>query len=183
VKESFYREAEFRATQAEEAKKKAKAEVADLTKVQEDKSRELEDLIAEYKGKLEDMAEDWDAARGAAAMLREELAALKLQHAPELAAEKAASEGVVLAVQAEKTSFEAFVREMSRKLLGESSSLSLLLWGERARFEGPVPERGESVLGASPRAWRVRLGSQSPSGESVSGASPRAWRVRVRSEL
>jgi hypothetical protein len=46
VKESFYREAEFRATQAEEAKKKAKAEIADLTKVLEDKSKELEDVIA-----------------------------------------------------------------------------------------------------------------------------------------
>ena len=39
VKESFYREAEFRAKQAEEARKKAKAEVADLTKVLEEKGR------------------------------------------------------------------------------------------------------------------------------------------------
>jgi CHASE3 domain sensor protein len=123
VKESFYREAEFRATQAEEAKKKAKAEVADLTKVLEDKGKELEDVIAEYKGKLEAAAEDRDTARGATAALREELAALKQQHAKELATEKATSEGVVLAVQAEKTSFEAFVREMSRQLLGKFSSL------------------------------------------------------------
>nr|XP_051215048.1 uncharacterized protein LOC127332753 [Lolium perenne] len=35
VKESFYREAEFRAQQAEEARKRAKAEVAELTKVLE----------------------------------------------------------------------------------------------------------------------------------------------------
>nr|XP_051209812.1 uncharacterized protein LOC127327067 [Lolium perenne] len=57
-------------------------------------------------------------ARGAAASLREEVAALKQQHAKELAAEKEASEGIVLAVQAEKTNFEAFVREMSRQILG-----------------------------------------------------------------
>ncbi|KAK1618265.1 hypothetical protein QYE76_023782 [Lolium multiflorum] len=88
VKESFYREAEFRAQQAEEARKRAKAEVAELTKVLEQKGRELEDVIAEYK------------------------------HAKELAAEKEASEGIVLAVQAEKTNFEAFVREMSRQILG-----------------------------------------------------------------
>nr|XP_051211522.1 uncharacterized protein LOC127329015 [Lolium perenne] len=49
VKESFYREAEFRAQQAEEARKRAKAEVAELTKVLEQKGRELEDVIAEYK--------------------------------------------------------------------------------------------------------------------------------------
>nr|XP_051222246.1 uncharacterized protein LOC127340545 [Lolium perenne] len=53
VKESFYREAEFRAQQAEEARKRAKAEVAELTKVLEQKGRELEDVIAEYKVKLE----------------------------------------------------------------------------------------------------------------------------------
>ncbi|KAK1602290.1 hypothetical protein QYE76_008139 [Lolium multiflorum] len=120
VKESFYREAEFRAKQAEEARKKAKAEVADLTKVLEEKGRELEAVIAEYKGKLEAATEARDAARGAAVALREEVAALKQQHAKELAAEKEASEGIVLAVQAEKTSFEAFVREMSRQLLGTS---------------------------------------------------------------
>jgi chromosome segregation ATPase len=126
MKESFCREADFRAKQAEEAKKKAKAEIADLSKVLEDKSKELEDVIAEYKGKLEAAVEDRDAARGAAATLREELAALKLQHSKELAAEKEASEGTVLAVQAEKTSFEAFVREMSRQLLGKCFSLLFL---------------------------------------------------------
>ncbi|KAK1650279.1 hypothetical protein QYE76_068084 [Lolium multiflorum] len=120
VKESFYREAEFRAQQAEEARKKAKAEVADLTRVLEQKGRELEDVIAEYKVKLEAATDARDSARGAAAALREEVAALKQQHAKELAAEKEASEGIVLAVQAEKTNFEAFVREMSRQLLGTS---------------------------------------------------------------
>nr|XP_051220896.1 uncharacterized protein LOC127339032 [Lolium perenne] len=125
VKESFYREAEFRATQAEEAKKKAKAEIADLTN----------------KGKLEAAAEDRDTARGAAAALREEIAALKQQHAKELAAEKAASEGVVLAVQAEKTSFEAFVREMSRQLLARGSASRSPL---RVRCGGNL-ERGESA--------------------------------------
>jgi cystathionine beta-lyase/cystathionine gamma-synthase len=119
VKESFYREAEFRAQQAEEARKRAKAEAAELTKVLEQKGRELEDVIAEYKVKLEAATDARDSARGAAASLREELAALKQQHAKELAAEKEASEGIVLAVQAEKTNFEAFVREMSRQILGK----------------------------------------------------------------
>ncbi|KAK1698784.1 hypothetical protein QYE76_015481 [Lolium multiflorum] len=118
VKESLYREADFRAQQAEEARKKAAAEVVNLTKVLEKKGRELEDVIAEYKGKLETVTSARDSARGAAASLREEIATLKQQHAQELAAEKEASEGVVLAVQAEKTSFEAFVREMSRQILG-----------------------------------------------------------------
>ncbi|KAK1692934.1 hypothetical protein QYE76_009631 [Lolium multiflorum] len=113
-----FREAEFRAQQAEEARKRAKAEVAELTKVLEQKGRELEDVIAEYKVKLEAATDARDSARGAAASLREEVAALKQQHAKELAAEKEASEGIVLAVQAEKTSFEAFVREMSRQILG-----------------------------------------------------------------
>jgi hypothetical protein len=188
VKESFYREAEFRATQAEEAKKKAKADIADLTKVLEDKSKELEDVIAEYKGKLEAAVEDRDTARGAAAALREELAALKQQHAKELATEKVTLEGVVLAVQAEKTSFEAFVREMSRQLLGKFSSLFSFFWWELWRCSwkgqslntasplggdppsvaspsrGPVPARGESVSRG-----------QSPSVVNPSrGASPRA---------
>ncbi|KAK1625972.1 hypothetical protein QYE76_000287 [Lolium multiflorum] len=118
VKESLYREADFRAQHAEEARKRATAEVADLTKVLEQKGRELEDVITEYKGKLEAATEARDSARGAAASLREDVAALKQQHAKELAAEKEASEGIVLAVQAEKTNFEAFVREMSRQILG-----------------------------------------------------------------
>lgn len=118
VEESFYREAEFRAQQAEEARKRAKAEVAELTNVLEQKGRELEDVIAEYKVKLEAATDARDSARGAAASLREEVAALKQQHAKELAAEKEASEGIILAVQAEKTNFEAFVREMSRQILG-----------------------------------------------------------------
>jgi hypothetical protein len=174
VKESFYRDAEFRAKTAEDATKKAKTELADLNKVLEDKGKELEDVIAEYKGKLESAAEARDAARGAAATLREEVAALKLQHAKDLAAEKEASEGTILAVQAEKTSFEAFVREMSRQILGKCSSLFALryLAGKAWRRQspsmassgrGPVPERGDSMTGASPRAQRVRCGNQSPS--------------------
>jgi peptidoglycan hydrolase CwlO-like protein len=92
---------------------------ADLTKVLEDKSKELEDVIAEYKGKLTSAREDRDAAQAAAAALRGELATLKGQHAKELAVEKEASEDTIIAVQQEKTGFEAFVREMSRKLLGK----------------------------------------------------------------
>jgi hypothetical protein len=135
VKESFYREAEFRAQQAEESRKRAKAEVAELTKVLEQKGRELEDVIAEYKVKLEAATDARDSARGAAAALREEVAALKQQHAKELAAEKEASEGIVLAVQAEKTNFEAFVREMSRQLLGKFLPSPLLF--ECQGFESP----------------------------------------------
>jgi hypothetical protein len=192
VKESLYREADFRAQQAEEAKKKAKAEVADLTKVLEGKGKELEDVIADYKVRLDAAAEARDAARGTAASLREELAALKLQHAKELAAEKEASEGTLLAVQAEKTSFEAFVREMSWQLLGKFSSLFSFLMETMALFvEVPVADHGESAAGvtasvaspprgASPRAWLVRLRGPVPErGESVSRASPRAWRVRL----
>jgi hypothetical protein len=47
VKESFYREADFRAKEADAAAKRAKAEAADLPKVLEGKSKELEDIIAE----------------------------------------------------------------------------------------------------------------------------------------
>ncbi|KAK1611925.1 hypothetical protein QYE76_035598 [Lolium multiflorum] len=115
--ESFYRDADFRAKTAEEATKKAKTELADLNKVFEGKGKELEDVIADYKGRLEAAAEARDAARGATATLRAEIASFKLQHAKELAAEREASESTVLAVQAEKTSFEAFVREMSRQIL------------------------------------------------------------------
>ncbi|KAK1645316.1 hypothetical protein QYE76_063121 [Lolium multiflorum] len=170
AKEFYYREADFRAQQAEDAKKKAKAEVADLTKVLEDKGKELEDVIADYKARLDTVAEARDAARGAAAMLREEPAALKLQHAKELAAEKEASEGTVLAVQAEKTSFKAFVREMSRQLLVGRRSESIA---------GVRPLSVASLLrGSSPRAWRVRFGDPVPErGESASG-SITAWRVR-----
>jgi hypothetical protein len=135
VKESFYREAEFRAQQAEEARKRVKAEVADLTRVLEQEGRELEDVIAEYKVKLEAATDARDSARGATAALREEVAALKQQHAKELAAEKEASEGIVLAVQAEKTNFEAFVREMSRQLLGKFLPSPLLF--ECRGFESP----------------------------------------------
>jgi hypothetical protein len=46
---------------------------------------------------------------------------LKVQDAKELAAEKEASAATILGVQQEKTDFEAFVREMSRQLLGKPS--------------------------------------------------------------
>ncbi|KAK1608316.1 hypothetical protein QYE76_031989 [Lolium multiflorum] len=174
VKESFYREADFRATQAEEARKKATAEVADLTKVLEQKGRELEDVITEYKGKLTAATEARDSARGAAASLREEIAALKQQHAKELAAEKEASEGTVLAVQAEKTNFEAFVREMSRQILGKLLCSGLLFFLVESLLR--APEHGESASGAGPRAWRVGLGA-SPSMASWPRGQPRAWRV------
>ncbi|KAK1629138.1 hypothetical protein QYE76_003453 [Lolium multiflorum] len=118
VKESFYREADFRAKEAEARTKKARVEVADLTKVLERKSQELEDVIAEDQAKLTAAQQDMDNARAAAATLREELAALKVQHVKELAAEKEASSATILGIQQEKTSFEAFVREMSRQLLG-----------------------------------------------------------------
>jgi uncharacterized protein involved in exopolysaccharide biosynthesis len=127
VKESFYRDADFRAKEDDAAANRAKAEAADLTKVLEDNSKELEDVIAEYHGKLAAAQQDRDTARAAAAALREELKTLKGQHAQELATEKEASSSTILAVQQKKTSFEAFVREMSRQLLGKFPCFLLLM--------------------------------------------------------
>ncbi|KAK1601946.1 hypothetical protein QYE76_027051 [Lolium multiflorum] len=176
VKESLYREADFRAQQAEEARKRAAAEVVDLTKVLEKKGRELEDVIAEYKGKLETVNAR-DSARGAAASLREEVAALKQQHAKELAAEREASEGIVLAVQPRRPASRPSSRCRGRFLSPSVASRPgpVPEHGESAggqspsvasRLRGPVPEHGESASGAGPRH-----------GESASGASPRAWRA------
>ncbi|KAM0851714.1 hypothetical protein ACQ4PT_052260 [Festuca glaucescens] len=117
VKESLYREADFRATEGEAAAKRAKSEVADLTKVLEGKSKELEDVIAEHQVKLAAALQERDVARTATTTVKKQLAALAKKHAEELAA-KEASAATLLAVQKEKTSFEAFVREMSRQLLG-----------------------------------------------------------------
>ncbi|KAK1551518.1 hypothetical protein QYE76_000011 [Lolium multiflorum] len=130
------------------SEEEGEAEVADLTKVLEDKGKELEDVIADYKVRLDAAAEARDAARGAAASLREELAALKLQYAKELAAEKEASEGTLLAVQAEKTGFEAFVREMSRQLLGQCDFVESATLGSVSRGDERASLLRREILAA-----------------------------------
>jgi hypothetical protein len=99
VRESLYREADFRATAAEATAKEAKVEVANLTKILERKGHELEDVIAEDHAKLTAAQQDRDSAQAEATTLREELAALKLQHAKELAAEKEASAATIIGIQ------------------------------------------------------------------------------------
>ncbi|KAK1650850.1 hypothetical protein QYE76_068655 [Lolium multiflorum] len=118
VKESLYREADFWATEAEAAAKRAKSEIADLTKVLEGKGKELEDVIAEHQGKLSATLQERDVARTATTTVQKQLAALEKKHAEELAAEKEASTATILTVQTEKTGFESFVWKMSRQLLG-----------------------------------------------------------------
>ena len=113
VKESLYREADFRATEGEAAAKRAKSEVADLTKVLEGKSKELEDVITEHQVKLAAALQERDVARTATTTVKKQLAALEKKHAEEVAA-KEASAATLLVVQKEKTSFKAFVWEMSR---------------------------------------------------------------------
>ncbi|KAK1685651.1 hypothetical protein QYE76_046499 [Lolium multiflorum] len=125
VKESMYREADFRATEAEAAAKRAKSEIADLTKVLKGKGKELEDVIAEHQGKLAAALQERDVALTVLVTVKHtsvgnpkrKLEVLKVKHAEKLATEKEASAATILTVQKEKTSFESFVREMSRRLL------------------------------------------------------------------
>jgi hypothetical protein len=65
--------------------------------------------------------EERDMARTATNAAQKQLTAWKKKHANELATERKASSSTILALQKEKTTFEAFVREMSRQLLGEYS--------------------------------------------------------------
>jgi hypothetical protein len=97
---------------------------------------------------------------------QKQLTAWKNKHADELATEREASSSTILALQKEKTTFEAFIREMSRQLLGEFSCLSLphffvdnLGWGKLSGGQSPsvasplgrvVPKRGESAWADSP---------------------------------
>ena len=120
VKESLYREADFRAAEEEATAKRARSEVADLNKVLEGKSKELEDVIAEHQVQLAAALKERDVARTATTTAKKQLVALEKKHVEEIAT-KEASEATLLAVQKEKTSFEAFIREMSRQLLGEFS--------------------------------------------------------------
>jgi hypothetical protein len=77
VKESLYREADFRATEGEAAAKRARSEVADLTKVLEGKSKELEDVIAEHQVQLAAALKERDAARTATTTVKKQLAAFE----------------------------------------------------------------------------------------------------------
>jgi hypothetical protein len=119
VKESLLKDAEERATAAETAAKRSGSEVMDLTQVLIDKNKELEDVIAGYKGKLAAVLQERDEARTATTAAQKQLTAWKKKHAEELSAEKEASTETILALQKEKTCFKAFVWEMSRQLLGE----------------------------------------------------------------
>ena len=173
MKESLYREADFRATEGEAAAKRAKAEVADLTKVLEGKSKELEDVIAEHQVQLAAALKERDVARTATTTVKKQLAALEKKHAEEVATREA-SESTLLAVQKEKTSFEAFVREMSRQLLGKSPNfycfeLFLGVAGPSASPpRGPVAESGESSWGPVPERGGSAWGGPVPErGESA----------------
>jgi hypothetical protein len=101
--------------------------------------------------------------------MMKQLAALEKKYAEEVATREA-SESTLLAVQKEKTNFEAFVREISWQLLGKGPyfycfELFLGVVGPsvagRPRgqspsvtgpFGRPVPNHAESAWGASPRA-------------------------------
>jgi cell fate (sporulation/competence/biofilm development) regulator YmcA (YheA/YmcA/DUF963 family) len=121
VKEALLKEAEGRATAAEAAAKRSKSEVTDLTQVLNDKGKELEDVVTYYKARLAAALEERDTACTMTTAAQKQPAAWKKKHCDEIAAEKEASTSTILTLQKEKTTFEAFVREMSRQLLGAYS--------------------------------------------------------------
>jgi hypothetical protein len=159
------KEAQERADAAEVAAKPSKSEVKELTDVLNDKNKELEDVVDEHKKVLAAALKERDKVRTATAAAPKQLEAWKKKHEADLATEREASSGTILALQHEKTSFEGFVREMSRQLLGKCrvfpSLYFVLLVLSKVSLQGRVPERGESAR-ASPRAWRVRT-AESPS--------------------
>ncbi|KAM0833735.1 hypothetical protein ACQ4PT_064079 [Festuca glaucescens] len=110
------KEADERATAAEKAAKRAQSEVYELAEVLNGKSKELEDVVEAHKAELE--AASKAKTSELAAVHAKELEALKKAHAAELELERETSKGTILASQKEKTTFEAFVRETSRQLLG-----------------------------------------------------------------
>jgi hypothetical protein len=128
--------------------------VADLTQVLNDKNKELEDVVDEHKKVLAAALKERDKVRTATAAAQKQLEAWKKKHEADLATEREASSGTILALQHEKTSFEGFVREMSRQLLGKCrvfpSLYFVLLVLSKVSLQGRVPERGESAR-ASPR--------------------------------
>jgi phosphate starvation-inducible protein PhoH len=128
VKESLLSEVKEWATATEAAAKRSESEVTDLTQVLNDKNKELEDVTAEHKGKLATALQERDEPRTTTTAAQKQLAAWKKNHDVELATEKEASGGTILALQKEKTSFEAFVRELSRQLLGESLCAPLVFF-------------------------------------------------------
>ncbi|KAM0840085.1 hypothetical protein ACQ4PT_059902 [Festuca glaucescens] len=113
------KEADERAVAAEKATKHSQSEVDELTQVLDDKSKELEDLVDAHKEALAAAAKAKDDALATAtAACKKQLAAARKVHEAELGMEREASSSTILALQREKTTFEAFVREMSRQLLG-----------------------------------------------------------------
>ncbi|KAM0881040.1 hypothetical protein ACQ4PT_033206 [Festuca glaucescens] len=169
------KEAVDRANAAERAAKRAQSEVDKLVEVLNGKAKELEEVVEAHKAELE--AASKAKTNKLTAVHAKELEALKKAHAAELELERETSKGTILALQKEKTTFEVFVREASRQLLGESlvylclscqstreSAMQRAREGESPSMvssRGRVPERGE-LMGASPRAWRAREGD-SPS--------------------
>ncbi|KAM0890312.1 hypothetical protein ACQ4PT_027130 [Festuca glaucescens] len=82
-------------------------------------SEELEDVVDAHKEELEAASKvKADELAAAAAAHAKELEALKKAHAAELKLEQDTSRSTILALQKEKTTFEAFVREAYRQLLG-----------------------------------------------------------------
>jgi hypothetical protein len=125
------KEADERATAAEMAAKRALSEEEELTEVLNDKSKELEDVVDVHKEVLAAATKAKDDAFAAANDAHEkQLAAVRKAHGAELEVEREASSSTILALQQEKTTFEAFVREMSRQLLGEYRYL--LFWSPLA---------------------------------------------------
>jgi hypothetical protein len=108
------KEAQERADAAEVAAKPSKSEVKELTDVLNDKNKELDDVVDEHKKVLPATLKAKDDALAAAAAAHEkQLAAVRKAHEVELRAEWEDSSSTILALQKEKTTFEAFVREIS----------------------------------------------------------------------
>jgi hypothetical protein len=125
------KEANERATAANKAAKCAQSEVEELTEVLNDKSKELEDVVEAHKEALAAVTKAKDDALAAAIGSHEkQLVAVRKAHEAELAAEREASSSTILALQREKITFEAFVHELSRQLLGEYRYL--LFWSPLA---------------------------------------------------
>jgi hypothetical protein len=122
------REANDRATDAERAAKRSQSEVDELTQVMNGKNKELEDIIEDHKKALAAALKEKDGALAAAAAHEKQLAAVRKAHEAELEMEREASSSTIVALQKERTSFEAFVCEMSRQLLGKGSFFFLCLF-------------------------------------------------------
>lgn len=88
----------------------------------EAKGRELEEVVAVKKKELEDAVKSKDKELAdVIASHAKELEALKKAHADELAKERTASNETILGLQKEKSSFESYVTESCRQILGKRS--------------------------------------------------------------